>query len=326
MADEHTFIYVDDSGDDTIGVSMSALLLPAENWATCLGYWMRLRAELQKEHGLPTFFEIHSNAFLSAQPLKDVKAATTRRSVILGTRLADPALDAIALARAQLELADLTLNQALAAAASAGKDRRDVSSAARLNAPDVERRLQQARSLADFESVLCLSDATGARTTRRKIYRQLLDQINAFPGAGVVTVCAADGKKGTSARVYAHLLAVVNDRLASEERWGTVIVDGTPSARTLYYREAHRALELDDRRVLEDEVLRDSSESHFIQMADICAHSAFGLRQGEAERYTRLSEVVQTANGERLTAEEPGFFMLPNKNSAPGTSRGLSSR
>lgn len=313
MADEHTFVYVDDSGDDAIGVSMSALLLPAENWATCLTYWTGLRAELEKAYELPKFFEIHSNAFLSAQPLKDVKAATTRQSVILGTRLVDPALDAIALARAQLELADLTLNQALAAAAAAGKDPKEVSSAARLNAPDVESRLQQARSLAEFEKVPCLSNADGARTTRRKIYKQLLDQINAFPGVRVLTVCATDGKKGTSARVYAYLLATINELLAVEGRWGTVVVDGTPSARTSYYREAHRELELDDRRILEDEVLRDSSESHFIQMADICAHSAFGLRQGERDRYMRLSEVVHTASGELMTPEKPGFLMLPDK-------------
>ena len=71
VSDQHTFIYVDDSGDDCIGVSMTAVLIPAENWSTCLGYWTTKRADLETRHGLPRRFEIHSSAFLSAHPLKD---------------------------------------------------------------------------------------------------------------------------------------------------------------------------------------------------------------------------------------------------------------
>ncbi len=58
-------------------------------------------------------------------------------------------------------------------------------------------------------------------------------------------------------------------------------------------------------------VLRDSSESHFIQMADICAHSAFGLRQTKPNRYLRLDRVVATADGVPFGAANPGFHRVP---------------
>ena len=312
VADQHTFIYVDDSGDDKIGASMSALLLPAEKWSKCLGYWTGLREELQTRFGLPKHFEIHSNAFLSAHPLKDVRADAARQTDILSTRIEDePALDTIALARAQLELAEISLDQALAAAVQSGQALSEISSAARMNAPDVNDRLQRAQSLAGFAKIKCLS-ATGGRAERTTIYNQLLDQINAFPGARVITVCADDGLKGTMSRVYAELLKIIERLLLEERRWGTVIVDGTPSARTLYYRDAHRGLDLVSRRILEDEVLRDSSESHFIQMADICAHSAFGLRQRKSdERYVRLKDVIITADGNAVSNDNPGFYGVP---------------
>jgi len=314
VADKHTFVYVDDSGDDEIGASMSALLLPAEQWSTCLKYWTRLREQLDTEFGLPKYFEIHSNAFLSAHPLKDLQAAAARRIDILSSRIeAEPALDTIALARAQLELADVALDQALAAAFQSGRKLREISSAARMNAPDVNDRLQRGRSLAAFAKIECLAETPGGRRKRTKIYNQLLDQINAFPGAKVITVCADDGTKGAMSRVYAELLKVIEDLLFGEDRWGTVIVDGTPSARTQYYRDAHRGLDLTNRRILEDEVLRDSSESHFIQMADICAHSAFGVRQQKAhgERYLRLKDVIITADGNGVSASNPGFYGVP---------------
>jgi hypothetical protein len=311
MSDKHAFIYVDDSGDDEIGVSMSALLLPAEEWSTCLGYWTETRTELQERYGLPKHFEIHSNAFLSAHPLKDLRARAAKQASVLASREEDPVLDAIAIARAQLELSDLALDRALAVAESAGKTMLEISSAARLNAPDVFDRLGRSRSIPEFESIECLSGTPGSRTTRRKIYNQLLDQINSLPGAQVVTVCANDGKKGTMGRVYEELLRIVGELLVKDERWGTVVVDGTPSARTAYYRDAHRNLELGARRILEDEVLRDSSESHFIQMADICAHSAFGLRQGKGdERYLRLKRVIVTADGEEVGPGNHGFFVV----------------
>lgn len=317
MADGHTFIYVDDSGNDEIGVSLTGLLLDAEHWSTCLGYWMALRQRLESQDGLPKHYEIHSNAFLSAHPLKDVKHEANRRSDIVRSRLEDPALDAIALARAQLELADIALNRAISTARDTGKGIAEISSAARMNAPDVADRLELARSLAEFESISCLGRTPSSRTRRRAIYKELLDQINAFPGARVITVTATNGAKGTLSKLYGHLLEVLDAHLASQGRWGTVIVDGTPSARTLYYRDAHRNLDISARRVLEDEVMRSSGESHFIQMADICAHSAFGLRQRkdtQDRRYLRLKDVVITADSSPFTADRPGFFALPKKN------------
>jgi hypothetical protein len=311
MSDRHTIIYVDDSGDDKVGSSMTAVLIPAERWATCLGYWTKLRSELEDRHGLPRHFEIHSNAFLSAHPLKDEHKLRGRRSDIIMHREADALLDMIALARAQVELADVALDHALAAGVKSGRPLKELAAAAHLNGPDVVNRLERARSIEEFQEIACLTETGSGRRTRRKIYNQLLDQINALPEVTVITVTAEDGGKGTMSRIYAHLLTVIDEVLAAEERWGTVVVDGTPSARTIYYRDAHRNLDLGDRRILEDEVLRDSSESHFIQMADICAHSAFGVRQGDTERYRRLKDVVRTADGEPLGDDNPGFFAAP---------------
>ena len=311
MSDRHTFVYVDDSGDDSIGRSMTAVLIPAERWSISLGYWTALRGELEEKFGLPRHFEIHSNPFLSSHPLKDERRLRGRRVDIITARETDPVLDTIAIARAQVELADLALDQALAAGLTNGKSVKDLAEAAHLNGPDVRSRVERARSIEELERIDCLAAGGPGNRTRRKIYNELLAQINALPDAIVITVVADDGLKGTMPRIYAQLLNVTDDILRAQGRWGTILIDGTPSARTIYYREAHRNLVLADRRVLEDEVLRDSSESHFIQMADICAHSAFGLRQGEPDRYLKLDRVVRTADGEPLERDNPGFFSVP---------------
>jgi hypothetical protein len=56
--------------------------------------------------------------------------------------------------------------------------------------------------LQEFNEIKCLGDSAGARTTRRTIYDQLLDQIASFPDTRVLTVCAQDGSKGTMGRIY----------------------------------------------------------------------------------------------------------------------------
>ncbi len=103
-------IYVDDSGNEEHGVLFSAVLLPADCWSDALGNWIGLRRELADEpHKLPTFFELHSQPFLSKRPLKPLRKASERREVQLAPSQGDPVLQNVALARAQVELSDLVL-------------------------------------------------------------------------------------------------------------------------------------------------------------------------------------------------------------------------
>jgi len=213
----HFLVYVDDSGNEDVGLLFTAVVVAADAWAGVLRYWKQTRREFadDPELRLPTSFELHSLPFLGRRPLKEYRKRVERRSAVIDTSLPeDPHLAGVVTARAQVELADLALQTAMRAAATAGRSVREIA----------------------------------------------------------------------------------------------VVVDGTPSARTLYYRTAHRALDLGQRRIVEDEVIRDSRESHFIQMADICAHCAHALLKGRPGRYLRLAPIVCTATGRPATAEDPGFY------------------
>jgi hypothetical protein len=306
---ETFLIYVDDSGNETHGVVFSAVVLEASSWADALGCWTRLRRELVAQpYELPTFFEIHSQGFLSVRPLKELRKDWERREKILAARSPDPVLESVALARAQVELADVALGRAIEAAAAAGRTVHDVAAAARLPQQDVKDRIARRDEPSALAERPCLRETSGAGTLRREIFGKCLAQLARMPSVRVFTA-ATNGSTGEAkAALYGCLLRAVDDWLRQADALGTVIVDGTPSARTLYYREAHRALALETRRILEDEVIRDSAESHFIQMADIAAHTAHRLRMGEPADYLQLADVIVTSHGGVPTAADPGFF------------------
>ena len=301
-------IYVDDSGNEEHGVLFSAVMLPAECWSSALGYWIALRRELANgPGGLPTFVEIHSQPFLSLRPLKPLRKSLERQAQVLAPSQPNDVLQSVALARAQIELTDLSLTASVRAAQAAGETMQNIAAAARLPQQDVEDRLAD-RDLSALRSLPCLHETSGGRTLRAQIFERCVDQIAALPGVHLMTAATSATSGDAKTTLYGELLGAVDEWLAGRDSWGTVVVDGTPSARTLYYRQAHRALTRATRRILEDEVIRDSSESHFIQMADIVAYCAHEFRLGRQARYLKLAERVLTPSCHPPSGADPGFF------------------
>lgn len=302
-------IYVDDSGNEDIGTLFSAVIVPADSWSTALDYWLGLRNELLSDFQLPIGFELHARPFLSLQPMQEVDAAQKKRDAILGPKSRDPdsILGAVGLARAQIELSEVGLTNAIRAADAAGRDVSAIARAARLAQEDVREALERAYDPNRLEGVECLRETAGSRTTRREIFGRLVQQLVNLPDVQVATCFTTETTGEAKIRLYEHLLEVLNHWLAEADAWGVVIVDGTPSARTLFYRAAHRDLDIGERRILEDEVVRDSRESHFIQMADIAAHCAFMWLKGDHAHYLNLAQVVHHP-GTPPSATEHGFF------------------
>ena len=306
---ETYLIYIDDSGNEKVGTIFSAVVFASSAWTQALDYWIGLRRELAEPPcGLPSFFEIHSHSFVSLRPLKETRKDFERREKILAARADDPVLQSVALARAQIELGEVALSRSIEAAIAAGRRVDQVSAVARVPEQDVEDRLSGRDDPGVLEKLAVLAETGGARSLRFKAFQKCVDQIPALPSVRIFTA-HTEGSSGLDrTALYSRLLTALDQWLAEKEGWGVVIVDGTPSARTLYYREAHRALKLATRRILEDEVIRDSSESHFIQMADIVAHSAHRLLTGHPANYLQFAKVVVTPDGAEPSPEAPGFF------------------
>lgn len=231
-----------------------------------------------------------------------------RDAIINNPLPSDPALATVAVARAQVELADLALRTAVKAAASAQQTPADIARSARLPVQDIRDWVEGERDLHQLASVPCLQESNTAQTRRGLIFDRCVDQVAALPGVAVLTAYDASTSGEAKSDLYGRLLAAVNTWLVADDASGTIVVDGTPSARTLYYRTAHRGLDLQQRRILEDEVIRDSSESHFIQIADVCAYCAYLHLKGKPGRYLRLGPVLKTRTGDAATTVDAGFF------------------
>lgn len=61
-------VYVDDSGDETFTV-LCALAIPEHRWNSYLKGWLTFRRQLFRDHGVPATYELHSQDWLSRQPL-----------------------------------------------------------------------------------------------------------------------------------------------------------------------------------------------------------------------------------------------------------------
>lgn len=65
-------VYIDDSGNQEVGVLWTALAIPLEMWSEYLGRWQGFRQNLMHKHQLPSGFELHGHAWLSQRPTKEL--------------------------------------------------------------------------------------------------------------------------------------------------------------------------------------------------------------------------------------------------------------
>ncbi|OII15309.1 DUF3800 domain-containing protein [Curtobacterium sp. MCBA15_008] len=108
------------------------------------------------------------------------------------------------------------------------------------------------------------------------VARLLLGEIGSLEGLTLGAVFqrfAPHPDQDTKASVYRKLVGRWEEQLAAEGGLALVFVDGNGTDHS--YRTAHRALELRDRRVIEDPVMTDSAQSQFVQIADLVAWSAY---------------------------------------------------
>lgn len=76
----------------------------------------------------------------------------------------------------------------------------------------------------------------------------------------------------------------------SRELWETAIRDAKP------YREVHRDLDIDNRRIIEDPIMQDSKYSQLIQAVDLIAYGAYHLhKQNHPDLWGTSSTVVPEA-------------------------------
>lgn len=119
----------------------------------------------------------------------------------------------------------------------------------------------------------------------RDVVRLLLTEIGSLEGLTVGSVFerfAPDPDQATKTSLYRKLVQQWERELVGEEGLGLVFVDGNGTDHS--YRTAHRSFELLDRRVVEDPVMIDSTQSQFVQIADLVAWRAYAA----VERPSRL--------------------------------------
>lgn len=201
--------YVDDSGNENVGLLWTALAIPLDLWTEYLGRWLSFRHWLYKEHGVPANFELHAQVWLSVEPAKQTPAE---------------------------ELA-LVTNP-------------------------------------DGQLVDILQRGKARRRARFEVFEKALQTIGTFTEASLFTTFVAASTGGAKLALYDDLLCFVEAFLRTERGHATFMVDGAHDGGG-HMRTAHRALLIKRRRVVEDATLRRSSASQLLQMADLCAHSAF---------------------------------------------------
>jgi hypothetical protein len=65
--------YVDDSGNEDLGLLWVALLIPFDLWTEYLRRWLGFRKNLYAKTGVPASHELHSQVWLSPDPLQETE-------------------------------------------------------------------------------------------------------------------------------------------------------------------------------------------------------------------------------------------------------------
>ncbi|TSD62582.1 DUF3800 domain-containing protein [Aeromicrobium piscarium] len=104
----------------------------------------------------------------------------------------------------------------------------------------------------------------------------LLREVSSLEGVTAGAVyrrCEPHPRQGSKIRVYRELIELWECELAERREYGLVLVDGDGSDGS--YRAAHRRLQLDRRRTIEDAIMVDSAQSQLVQLADLVAWCAY---------------------------------------------------
>jgi len=150
------------------------------------------------------------------------------------------------------------------------------------------------------------------RRERHRLYEGALRVIGTFDEARLFTV---ETDSFRTFDLYAELLGWIDEWLTIEKAYGIVIIDGLDPGWNC--RAKHRLLSIKTRRIVEDPQPCHSHESQLIQMADLCAHSAYRYVRGTddpksvALYRTSLARLHVVADGEA----SPGIrsFEAPNE-------------
>jgi hypothetical protein len=145
---------------------------------------------------------------------------------------------------------------------------------------------------ADGQVLDLLRRSREARKQRSQLFEKGLKTMGTFTEARVFTVFKT-GRRGKVA-LYSDLLCFIEEFLATERGHATVMVDGGHDSGGHLHR-CHRALEIGERRIVEDAGMRRSHESQLLQMADWCAHAAFQSIQEREDLDQRFHRQYETA-------------------------------